>query len=391
MGWNVVREVGRSNEIWVITRANNRAPIECAANRVPMPNVHWAFYDLPQWSRFWKKGPRGLRLYYYLWQIGASLVARRLHREIGFDLMHHVTFGRYLTPSFISLFPVPFIWGPVGGGESMPRSFWRTLSLRGRTYEFTRNRLRQMAEHSPFVRLTARRSAVALATTRETARRLRKLGARDVRMFPHVGISHSEIEELSAYQLHADDGTRFISIGRLIHWKGTHLGLKAFSDAGLRDSEYWIVGNGPERGRLEAFAAELGIDNRVRFWGELSYEVMLKRLSECHVLVHPSMHDSGGGVCLLAMAAGRPVICLDTGGPALQVTETTGFKIATDSAETAIEDLAHAMRRLADDSELLKAMGQAGRERASREYEWDTLGTYLINLYHEVARSPTSI
>src|SRR2546430_4418443 len=42
---------------------------------------------------------------------------------------------------------------------------------------------------------------------------------------------------------------------------------------------------------------------------------------------HPSLHDSGGWVCLEAMAAGRPVICLDLGGPGYQVTEESGIKI----------------------------------------------------------------
>ena len=48
---------------------------------------------------------------------------------------------------------------------------------------------------------------------------------------------------------------RFISMGRLLHWKGSISGLKAFSAAAVPQSEYWIVGDGPERANLSALVA----------------------------------------------------------------------------------------------------------------------------------------
>src|SRR6266511_405878 len=71
VGWNWVKQIARFHEVWAITRANNRDPIERELAKQPMPNVRWVYFDLPKWSRFWKKGPRGVHLYYYLWQIGA--------------------------------------------------------------------------------------------------------------------------------------------------------------------------------------------------------------------------------------------------------------------------------------------------------------------------------
>jgi len=65
--------------------------------------------------------------------------------------------------------------------------------------------------------------------------------------------------------------------------------------------------------------------------------------------MHPSLHDSGGWVTLEAMAAGRPVICLDLGGPALQVSEATGIKIPAISPPQVVADLASALKQLAGD------------------------------------------
>lgn len=387
VGWGVAREMARFHDVWVITRANNRTAIEAELARNPVPGLNFVYYDLPRWARFWKSGQRGVQLYYYLWQIGAYFVARNLHRRIGFDLIHHVTFVKYWSPSLLALLPVPFIWGPVGGGESAPRAFWRDFSLRGHVYEALRGLARWLGEHDPLVRLTARRSAVALATTNETAARLRKLGARNVQVFSEVGLSKEEIAELGKIEGRSGNPVWFISIGRLLHWKGFHLGLRAFAEAGLAGAEYWIVGDGPERRRLETLARNLGIAERVKFWGTLPREETLQKLAECDVLVHPSLHDSGGWVCIEAMAAGKPIICLDLGGPAIQVTNRTGFKVPALAPVQAVSQIAIAIRRLASEPRLRKSMREAGRRRVTDHFEWSKKINYLLQIYEEAQNS----
>jgi glycosyltransferase involved in cell wall biosynthesis len=377
--------MGRYHEVWVITRANNQASIEKALAIKPLPNVHWVYFDLPRWARFWKKKQRGVHLYYYLWQIGAYFVVRKLHRRVGFNLVHHVTFVNYWMPSFMALLPVPFVWGPVGGGESAPRSFWRSFSLRGKAYELLRDLARSLAQLDPFVRLAARRATVGLATTPETEKRLRALGCRNVLVYPAVGLTSEEIRTLSALPLRQSDPFRFFSIGGLLHLKGFDLGLRAFErfHAKFPAAEYWIIGDGPERKRLEKLAHKLGIAAKVRFWGTIPRAEVLEKLSDCDVLVHPSLHESGGWVCLEAMALGRPVICLDLGGPALEVTEETGIKIPAISPCQSIADLSLAMEELVRDPRRRAHLGQSGRQRVSRLYNSEEKGKYLADLYDQ--------
>lgn len=391
VGWKVAREMSRRHEVWVITRINNGPVIEPELARDPAPGLHFVYYDLPPWARFWKRRQRGVQLYYYLWQVGVYFVARRLCRRVDFDLAQHVTFVKYWAPSFIALLPLPFVWGPVGGGESAPGSLRRNVSLRGKAYEALRNLARWVGEQDPFVKLSARRSALALATTEETAARLRRLGAADVRLFSQLGASEAELERIGRCAA-SDGGTvRFLSIGRLLHWKGFHLGLCAFARAGIPNSEYWIVGDGPERGRLGALARRLGVASRVKFWEELSREQVFRRLGECSALVHPSLHDSGGMVCLEAMGAGRPVICLDLGGPAVQVTEKTGFKVPATTPEETVDGLAQAMSAVARDPELRLGMGRAALARVEEHFTWHKKGEQLDEFYAEVvARSKPS-
>jgi len=387
IGWNWVRQVARFHEVWVITRANNREAIEQALTNEALPNVHWVYFDLPGWMRFWKKGERGLHPYYYLWQLGAYFVARRLHRRVRFDLVHHATFGVYWMPTFVSLLPVPLVWGSVGGGETCPRAFWRSFSFRGKVFELLRGLARRLGECDPLVRLTARRAAIALANTVQTQARLRALGCRQTVVFPHSALPTQEIRQLTSYPHHQDCAFRVLSLGRLLHWKGYELGLKAFAQFHRRHpaSEYWVIGDGPERDRLKRLAGGLGVANAVVFWGSVTRVDGLERILGCHVVLHPALHDSSPMAVVEAMAAGRPVICLDLGGPGLQVSEGTGIRVEAVTPEQVVADLATALENLAIDPRRRAKLGEAARARIEVEFSWERAGERLAAIYEKVA------
>jgi glycosyltransferase involved in cell wall biosynthesis len=383
VGWNVAREVARFHDIWVLTRENNRASIELMLSEHPVPGLRVVFFDWPPWLRWYKRGKVGLQIYYYLWQIGAYFVARKLQSRIGFDLVHHVTIAKYWTPSLLALLPVPFIWGPVGGGESAPRAFWTGWSFRGKAFETLRNVARWVGEHDPLVRLTSSRSALVLAKTEETAARLARLRAGNVHLLPGESLPEPEADRLAQYPAPPAGRLRFISIGTLLHLKGFDLGLRAFAQAQLRDAEFWIIGDGPERERLEALSRDLGIAERVHFFGWLPRAETLERLRDVHALIHPTLHDSGSWVCAEAMMAGRAVICLDLGGPAAQVTAQTGFKIRAQGPRQAVHEIAAALRRLASNADLGRTMGEAGRLRAQALCRWEPRGRLLAAFYRQ--------
>jgi glycosyltransferase involved in cell wall biosynthesis len=387
VGWNWVKQIARFHEVWAITRTNNRQSMAGVLAQEPLPHVHWIYFDLPRWVRFWKKGPRGVHLYYYLWQIGAYFVAKRLHKQVNFDLVHHVTFVTYWMPSFLILLPVPFIWGPVGGGDSTPRAFYKAFTLRGKMYEYCRAIACWLGEHDPFVQLTAKRARLVLATTPATAERSKRLGCQKVKVLSQVGMTREEIESLGAIPIRHTTSLRLVSVGRFLHWKGFHLGLLAFAQIQQEfpDGEYWFIGDGPERQKLERLARRCGVMSKVRFWGSLPRKQVLEKLAECDVIVHPSLHDSGGLVCLEEMAAGRPVICLDLSGPALQVTEETGIKVPATSPEHVVMDLAKAMCRLSHDPALRIRMGEAARKRVVEHFAWDKKGEWIRQVYQRIS------
>ncbi len=386
VGWNVARELVKDHEVWVLTRTNNNPAIEAELQRHPLPNLHFVYCDLPKWVRWWKKDSWEVHLHNSLWQIEAHATALKLHRDIGFDLVHHVTYGRYCTPSFLAFLPIPFIWGPVGGGESAPPLFWQDFGFRGRMYERLRDLSRWLGERDPLLRITVQHCAAVIATTSETSTRLKMLGVKKIEMIAgQTGINQEELEQLKMLSIRSSEQPiRFLSLGRLLHWKGFHLGIRAFAKAQLQGAEYWIVGEGPQRKNLERLAQDLKISDRVRFFGEVPREKALSILGNCDVLVHPSLHDFSPTVCLEAMAAGRPIICLDLGGPSVQVTEETGVKIQAHDPQQAVKDMAITMESLAHNGQMRISMGQAGQKRVYEFYRWETKGQFFSQLYEQV-------
>jgi glycosyltransferase involved in cell wall biosynthesis len=368
-GWNLAAALSQRHDVWILTRERNRPEIEAHFAQQPIAGISVVYHDLPRASyRWWKRGAAGTELYSYLWQRTALPLARRLHQEIGFDLVHHATFGRHWSPSFLVELPVPFLWGPVGGAESCPVSFWPGMGMAGGTAEILRSSARRLGEADPALRRTVKGAALVLAKSEATAARLRQLGARHVELLCDVALDETDLSTLAALPKPPADGSlRFLSSGRLLGWKGFHLGLQAFAEANLEDAEYRIAGDGPQRPRLQALARRLGVADRVRFLGRLSRADALAALGGCHVLVHPSLHDSSGWVCLEAMAAGRPVICLDLGGPGMQVSSEAGIRAAAARPRETVRVLADAMRRLADPT-LRASMGAAGQNRVRAHF-----------------------
>lgn len=390
VGWNVVREMAKRHDVWVLTRPQNQRAIEAEMAIDPAPGLTFSYYGLPSWANRWLNAGLGVQFHYYLWQLGVISTARELNQKIQFDLGHHVTYVRYWSPSFLAFLPIPFVWGPIGGGESAPGSFRSEFGFRGRLFEWLRDVARWLGEHDPLVRLTARRASSVLATTQETAERLHLLGSREVALLPEAAL---DLNELPTYesQPNTDSNAVFLSIGRLLSWKGFHLGLRAFAEARLPSAEYWIIGAGPERNRLEALSSRLGVAGQVRFLGQLPREQVLAHLSSCTALVHPSLHDSGGWVCLEAMSVGKPVICLDLGGPAIQVTSETGIKVPSTTPGDAVKGIAKAMSDLVSSGGLRRRMGVCGELRVRDQFTWHKKADFFDAVYSSVLRGRSDV
>ena len=97
--------------------------------------------------------------------------------------------------------------------------------------------------------------------------------------------------------------------------KGPELAIRALAAAGP-DVRLVMAGDGPERGRIERIARELGVSDRVRFEGQVPHERALDILDGASVALFTGLREEGGFALAEAMLLGTPVVVLANGGAA---------------------------------------------------------------------------
>lgn len=388
VGWGWATTLAKSHDVYVITRESNRQRIERKLSSDPIPNLHFIYYDLPAWMRRWKRGSRGVYIYYYLWQYLIYRRAKKLAVTCNFDIVHHVTFAGIRSPSFMGRLPVPFIFGPVAGGEYSPIRLWWTFGWRARFWESLRYLSALWVRISPTIRRTLREAAHIIVTSDQTASLIpRNARARSSKMLAIAAGPMPAINEETASHVseisRINQGYRVFFAGRFIYWKGMELGLHAFARlCRVRtDATLTMIGSGPEKLRWEKLTRTLGIQNKVSWIEKLPHEEFLRVCSHYDTLLFPSLHDSGGMVVLEAMNAAVPVVCLDVGGPATLVNHQCGCKIPLGTREQVIQGLGDAMLQLASDSRARKLMGHHAAVRVSQEFSWDVSGRKIETIY----------
>lgn len=372
MGWHWALEIARlGHEVCILTRENNLPSLQRAlALHADLP-IHLAGYDLPRWMRWWKKGGRGINVYYSLWQRGAYHAARRLTRETPFDLVHHITFAVFRQPSLMGRLGLPFVLGPIGGGEAtLPRLLW-SCPFRGIAVDSMRSLLNLFVRFNPAVRQSFRQAAVILSKTRETLAYVPPAYRAKCLMMQDVGTE----EALILREPPASPPTpRFLYVGRLLYWKGVHLALQALAriHRDFPGATLTIAGKGRDGKWLHKMADRLCVAHTVDWRGWVPREQVLSMYREHTAFLFPSLHDSGGTVVMEALSQGLPVICLDCGGPGAMLPPSCGFKIQVDGRGQAevVNGLADAMRQLGANPDLRAEMSSRAL-KAARENTWE--------------------
>lgn len=366
VGWSWAIVLARlGHEVWVITRSNNRRNIEQADLLQELPNLHFVYFDLGRLSLALKR-LLGTNFYYGLWQRKALAVARELHREVGFDHGHHVTFVSARHPSFLRDLGIPFTFGPVAGGENIPPGLMASLPARGKVQEQVRQMLTRFIMKSPAVHATLAAASEIYVTSRQTLALL-PLEYQQKAKISLAITAPPGAQQVSQRGNERVSCTRFLFVGRLISFKGLHLALRALASAVANGANvhFSIVGDGPEREVFEQLTSNLLLEERVSWVPWLPRSELDAIYARHDVLLFPSLRDSGGMVVLEAMQHGMPVICLALGGPGEIVDENSGFSVLADNEEAVIEKLAQAICTCANNPDLLDRLSQGARHRVA--------------------------
>jgi glycosyltransferase involved in cell wall biosynthesis len=197
---------------------------------------------------------------------------------------------------------------------------------------------------------------------------------------PHLAVDRP------GQQNHAD---YILTIGHLIHRKGIDLVVKALellTPHGV-DVKLVVVGEGPERSRLEQLVEQLGLTRRVEFLGDQPHEVVFRLLHSSSFFVLASRAEGLPLVILEAMASRVAVVATNVDGvPEVVEDGVTGILVEPEN----VSALANALLRLCRDEPFRRALAQAGHERVCRDFTWDSIAAKYIRVFQGVLESAPS-
>ena len=389
LGWNLLLQITKSHDTWVLTREEDRPSIEQKLQESPVPGLNFKFVKLPALLKLLLKFQGSHQLYYYIWQIKSYLVARKLHREIRFDLFHHITYANDWMVSFIGAFlPIPYMRGPGGGAHRTPKSLESEYTFGGRAWEKVRSCGQWLFRRDPLFVKGQNRAKAILVCNLDSMKAMPKKWSNKLHLFPVSGVTSEDLSIASEMRAGAGE-FQIVSAGSLLRIKGFGIAIRAFKQFVDRypSAKLTIVGAGPEENRLRRLIQQNDLEQKVALIGSLPREQLMKRIAKSDVLLFPSLRDGGGTVVIEAMSAAKPVICLDIGGPGLHVTEECGIKISPTLPDETVVNIANALIQLYQNDNLRSRLGQGAYRRARDSYHWDRLGEKLMEIYADVIES----
>jgi glycosyltransferase involved in cell wall biosynthesis len=261
--------------------------------------------------------------------------------------------------------PVPFVIGPVSGGLPWPAGFSQAEKQR----EWFAG-LRNLHRFLPFARSTYRYAAAIIAGASQTYAEFASYREKLFFLLEN-GVSRSLCSD--GLRISERNGKlKLIFVGGLVPVKACDLALRAAAPLLRNDlARFTVVGDGPERDRLERLTRSLGIDKAVTFCGWVSHDEAQQKLRQADVLVFPSVRDNSPAVVFEALAAGAVPVVVDFGGPGDTVRSEVGYKVPLTNESDVISQMEKILASLAQDRDLLNRLREQGMSYARERLTWD--------------------
>lgn len=297
---------------------------------------------------------------------------RQLRRRIfasEFDVVLRVMPMSPVLPSPFSFFlrkgPIPFVIGPLNGGLPWPAGFRQLEDQK----EWI-SHLRSLYRYLPFARSTYRHATAIIAASSQTCSEFAQY--RDKLFFvPEPGIGHSLCSDEPRSPLPGAK-LEMIFVGGLVPRKGCDIALHAAAALLRSDRAHLtVIGDGPERSRLEELARSLGIEKAVDFCGWLDHKEVFRGMRSADVFLFPSVRDNGAGVVFEALASGAVPVVVDFGGPGDIIHADVGCKASLTNEHDVVAQMEKILTELAHDRDRLERLRRQGIAYARESLTWE--------------------
>ena len=350
VGWSwAINLVKKGHTVYVITRANQRKSIENYINNKKIKNLHFIYFDLSKilLSILKPNFSKNSYLYYLLWQLGIFFKAHSYVKKIKFDFIHHVTYVSYRFPSFLIFYDIPFILGPLSGGDTVPLKLRKKFGFFGSVKEFIRDLSNLYIKFSPLMNLVFYKSKKIYVNSNETKNYIPKIFHKKISNLLAIGIEVNN--NIRPRRIKKKQTLKLCFAGNLINIKGIRILMNTFLKLSkVISCQLYIYGDGKLKQYIYNFSEEHNIEKLIYLRKKVNRKFFLKSLIKNHVLLMPALRDSGSYVTLEAMSKGIPCAVLDIGGPNILVTNNSGIKIKSNqkNQELIVKNLTKSLIKL---------------------------------------------
>lgn len=397
VGWMVPTTMAKKNpdnHIYVLTRSRCREKIEKALYGMNLPNLYFLFYDIPKWI-FYKNEMQshwGEQINYLSWQLFVKRFIRKVDKKVGFDVIHHLTFNQYRTPSPGFWLNKPFVMGPIGGAECIAPVFWQDLEI----HSIKKEKIRQQGSDLKIFRWFNTRNSnkkLILCSSVENLMRLKPYcGKSKIKQMPAIAFCPLDFDSLSNSKIQSvsDKSFEMIYAGKAWDWKGIYIYLKAvkmaYLDNNIKDFKIRLIGIRfeDEQRRVMEWVDELGLQRYVKLIPFISRAELLKMESLCDLSVYPAFRDSGSMSVLEACALGCPSICFNAGGQDVFPDDILLKVPVKNTYEECLKAFGEKLYWAYKNREELKLIGLRSQKWVNENLTWDKKVENFMELYKNI-------
>ena len=393
VGWMVPTTIAKmqpQHQIYVLTRSRCKEKIEQALTTMQLPNLHFLFYDIPKWM-FYKDEMHsnwGEQINYLIWQLLIRKYIKKHHKKIGFDVIHHLTFNQYRTPSPGFWLDIPFVFGPIGGAETIASAFWRDLEKHSQRKERIRLKGKDLKVFKWFTTRRNNRKMI-ICSCEENVKRLSPYAKGcEIRLIPALAYTPEDFP--SDNNATIDNGFVMVYAGKAWDWKGIHIFLKAvkkaLADNGIDDWRVKLIGIRfkEEQEKVTGWVKELGLSERVSLVPFIQRAELLQLMSTCSLSVYPAFRDSGSMSVLEASALGCPTICFNAGGQDVFPDNILLKVDVADDYETTMTNFANKLEWAYFHRDEIKEIGLRSQQWVKENMTWDKKADEFMTIYREM-------
>jgi glycosyltransferase involved in cell wall biosynthesis len=375
IGWHWVLEMSKEFELWVLTREKNKNRIEHWMQKNGNENeIHFVYYDLPPAMRFWKKGLHGVRVYYILWQKATNRIVRKTMKENGIKIYHLLTYGNSLWPASTYGKKQFFIWGPTGGVDYISKNFTRFYGAKGKLTQALRRVVINTLPINVGFRSRCRNANLILCKSQSLYNAIPLKYRSKAKIFTDGAVDESLIKE---YQTTVNEKVMFTTVGRLDAWRNFDVLVEAFNQAYIENQkiELHIVGDGNDRDRIEKLITIRNLRDVVHMYGQVSMEEYMDIMKKSDVIINPTYKEGAVTMSFDAMALGKPLICIETGGYTRFFDEEHAIILKKEGRHKMIMDMKAAILKMTDE-DLRNKFGKYALMKA-KENTWEKKGKII--------------